>query len=295
MESIEPQLITLSAGPLELALSPAIGGSIARFEYSDGDRSLSILRGCASVPTHVLETGSFPLVPYVNRIRGGQFSFHGQTVRLAPNISGDPSPLHGQGWLNPWRVVAASLREATLEYEHAAGEWPWSYVAQQRYRLNESSLEIMLSCRNLSADPMPCGLGQHPYFLCSAETRIRTHVDHVWTIDEQVLPVDRIAATGRYDLADREVCGLGLDHGFGGWGGSAAISDPEWPLKIEMSSPDAAYFQLYSPQSGGLFVAEPVTHANAALNAPEDQWAALGIRILLPDEEMMLSMRIDIA
>ena len=294
MESIKPQLFTLSAGSLELVLSPAIGGSIARFEYSDGDRRLSILRGCASVPTHVLETGSFPLVPYVNRIRGGQFSFRGETVRLAPNMFGDPSPLHGQGWLNPWRVVAASQREATLVYEHAAGEWPWSYVAQQRFRLNESSLEVVLSCRNLSADPMPCGLGQHPYFLCSAKTLIRTRVDHVWTIDEHVLPLDRIAATGRYDLSDRAVCALGLDHGFGGWGGSATISDPDWPLEVEMSSPDAAFFQLYSPESGGFFVAEPVTHANAALNAPEDSWPEMGMRILMPHEEMALSMRLEI-
>jgi aldose 1-epimerase len=30
-----------------------------------------------------------------------------------------------------------------------------------------------------------------------------------------------------------------------------------------MSSPDADFFQLYSPPSGELFVIEPVTHANA--------------------------------
>ena len=57
--------------------------------------------------------------------------------------------------------------------------------------------------------------------------------------------------------------------------GAAArsISDPDLPFRIEMSSPDARFFQLYSPASGGLFVAEPVTHANAALNAPEAEWA----------------------
>lgn len=293
--SIEPGLLTLSAGPLELVLSPATGGSIARFEFVDGERKVSILRGCPSDPTHVLETGSFPLVPYVNRIRGGQFGFRGKTVRLAPNMAGDPSPLHGQGWLNPWRVVTASHSEATLEYEHAAGEWPWSYLARQRFMLDESGLEILLSCRNLSADPMPCGLGQHPYFPCSAATRIDTHVAHVWTIDEHVLPLERIAATGRYDLADRAVCGLGLDHGFGGWGGRATLRDPDWPFEITMSSPDAAFFQLYSPESGELFVAEPVTHANAALNTPEDDWAELGLRILAPEEEMMLSMRLEVA
>jgi len=287
-------LITLSAGPLELVLSPTTGGSIARFEHSDGGRAVSILRGCPASPSHALESGSFPLVPYVNRIRDGQFTFRGQTIRLAANMAGDPSPLHGQGWLNPWRVAAESQDEATLEFKHAAGEWPWAYVAQQRFKLDESSLEIALSCRNLSADPMPCGLGQHPYFECSDKTRIRTSVEDVWTIDDQVLPVDRIAATGRYDLSDRAVCGLGLDHGFGGWGGNARVSDPAWPFELAMSSLNAAFFQLYSPENGGIFVIEPVTHANAALNASEDQWAKLGMRILEPNEEMALVMRLDL-
>lgn len=291
----DADLVTLAAGPLKLVLCPDIGGSIARFEYSDGGHTVPIMRGCAAAPTHVLETGNFPLVPYVNRIRGGQFTFRGQTVRLALNMTGDASPLHGQGWLNAWRVVAASANEATFEYEHEAGEWPWSYRAEQRFKLDESSLEILLTCRNLSPDPMPCGLGQHPYFLCSPETRIQTRVEHVWTIDEKVLPVEKIVATGNYDLADRAVCGLGLDHGFGGWAGTAVLSDPDWPFAIGMSSPDAAFFQLYSPKSGGIFVAEPVTHANAAINAPEEQWTDLGMRILEPGEGMTLSMRLAIA
>jgi aldose 1-epimerase len=289
----EPELVTLSAGPLKLVLCPAIGGSIARFEYSDGERSVPILRGCET-PTDVLGMGSFPLVPYVNRIRGGQFSFRQRTVRLAPNMAGDPSPLHGQGWLKPWRIIAASQGEAIFEYVHEAGEWPWSYRAEQRFSLDESGLEVTLTCRNLSPDPMPCGLGQHPYFHCSPDTLIQTHVEHVWTIDEHVLPVEKIATIGHYDLSNQPVCGLGLDHGFGGWGGSATLSDSDWPFGITMSSPDAAFFQLYSPDSGGLFVAEPVSHANAALNAPEEQWPELGMRVLEHGEEMTLTMRLAI-
>ena len=131
---------------------------------------------------------------------------------------------------------------------------------------------------------MPCGLGQHPYFPCTPATRLDTGVESVWTIDEQVLPVAQVPAVGRYDLRDRLVCGQDLDHGFGGWSGRAVITDPALPFRIEMSSPDARFFQLYSPAAGGLFVAEPVTHANAALNAPEEQWAELGLRVLEPGE-----------
>lgn len=288
-------LLTLTAGPLELVLCPEVGGSIARFTWREGDRQVPILRGCEGEPEHVLATGNFPLVPYVNRIRGGQFTFRERTVRLAPNMKGDPSPLHGQGWLGPWQVIYSNRTSATLQFDHPAGEWPWTYRAQQQFKLDETGLEIVLSCRNRSPDPMPCGLGQHPYFPCSGEARIATDVRDVWTIDQDVLPVERIAATGRYDLSDRKVCGLGLDHGFGGWSGNAELSDPAWPFKMKLSSASSSFFQLYSPKEGGLFVAEPVTHANAALNAPEEHWAELGMRILSPNEEMSLDMRLELA
>jgi aldose 1-epimerase len=90
------------------------------------------------------------------------------------------------------------------------------------------------------------------------------------------------------------VCGQELDNGFGGWGGEARMSDPDWPFELRLSSADARFFQLYSPSKGGIFVAEPVSHANAALNAPETDWSELGMRVLDPGEAMSLNMRLDV-
>jgi aldose 1-epimerase len=283
-------LVTLRAGRLELALSPAVGGSIARFDHVADGRRTPILRGCDGVPDHALGAGSFPLVPYVNRIRGGRFTFRGRTVTLPLNMTGDASPLHGDGWLGAWEIAEASERSAVLRFAHAAGDWPWAYEAEQRFTLGEDGLEVTLSCTNRADEPMPAGLGQHPYFHCGPATRIETGVETVWTIDEKVLPVEQVPAIGRFDLSDRAVCGLGLDHGFGGWSGSTRLSDPSWPFAVTMSSPDARFFQLYSPEQGGIFVAEPVTHANAALNAPEEDWSKLGLRVLEPGEAMTLTM-----
>jgi aldose 1-epimerase len=290
----ENPLLTLQAGKLRLRLSPSIGGSIAGFEWIDGAASRPILRECHSPLEKVLDAASFPLVPYVNRIRGGQFRFRDRTINLAPNMAGDPSPLHGQGWLNPWRIEEESAGEAMLGYLHEPGEWPWSYEARQSFALDERGLLLTLTCRNLSDEPMPCGLGQHPYFPCGPATRIDTRVSDVWTVDEHVLPLERVPARGRYDLSNRLACGQGLDNGFAGWGGEARMSDPAWPYDLSLSSVDAQFFQIYSPADGGIFVAEPVSHANAALNAPEKEWAELGIRILERGEETRLAMRIEV-
>ena len=286
--------VTLAIGNLALASNPSTGGSISAFEWVDGNSDRPILRKCNSDSQNVLEAASFPLVPYVNRIRGGRFTFRGREVRLTPNMAGDPSPLHGQAWLNAWDVEGATERTAVLTYEHHAGEWPWDYAARQEFALDEHGFSATLTCRNASDEPMPCGLGFHPYFPCGPDTRIDTQVMHAWTIDEHVLPVEKVPAQGRYDLRNRLVCSQDLDNGFGGWGGEARMTDPSWPYEVHLSSPEARFFQLYSPPEGGIFVAEPVTHANAALNAPETQWKDLGMRVLAPGEAMSLDMRLDV-
>jgi aldose 1-epimerase len=285
----------LTRGPLSLRLAPGLGGGIASFECCAVSReNIRIFRPFDPTADSPTALAGFPLVPFVNRIRGGAFSFRGRRVTLERNMPPDPSPLHGQGWLHAWKVERLGADHAELVYRHAAGEWPWDYEARQIFDLDEDGLDLVLTCTNRSDEPMPCGLGQHPYFLCTPRTRIDTGVETVWTIDEHVLPVERVPAAGRFDLADRLVCGQGLDHGFGGWSGRALISDPDLPFRIAMSSPDARFFQLYSPTSGGLFVAEPVTHANAALNAPEEEWAELGMRVLEPGETMSLTMRVEV-
>ncbi len=232
--------------------------------------------------------------PYCNRIRGGRFTFRGREVTLPRNMESDPSPLHGDGWLAAWQPDHVSETACELLFRHAPGEWPWTYEARQRFDLDPHGFTVRLLCRNLSSDPMPCGLGQHPYFPCTSETVLDTEVAHAWTIDESVLPVEKIPATGRYDLKDRKVCGQDLDNGFGGWGQVCRIHTQGSPFRIEFSSPDARFFQLYSPSEGGLFVAEPVSHANAALNEPEESWPELGLRVLDLGEEMVLTARFDV-
>ncbi len=285
----------LARGPLSLRLAPGVGGGIASFEccaVSDGN--IAIFRPADPEGKGPTSLSSFPLVPFVNRVRGGAFSFRGRRVTLAQNMPPDPSPLHGQGWLRAWEVERLGADHAELVYRHSEDEWPWAYEARQTFALDEGGLTLDLACTNLSGEPMPCGLGQHPYFQCTPQTRLGTGVETVWTIDEHVLPVEQVPAAGRFDLRDRLVCGQSLDHGFGGWSGRAVISDPELPFRIVMSSPDANFFQLYSPASGGIFVAEPVTHANAAMNAPEQEWARLGMRVLESGETMSLTMRVDV-
>jgi aldose 1-epimerase len=280
--------LNLVSGDLEVDIAPEVGGSIARFRVGDQE----LMRSAPPGSNDAGEMASFPLVPFSNRIRGGRFNCDGREVQLSPNLPGDKSPLHGQGWRNAWDVEASDQRCATLRFTHDPGEWPWRYDARQEFALDSSGLSVTLSCRNLSAERMPCALAQHPYFLCDGDTRLVTGVTDVWLIDEDVLPTERVPATGRFVPSNGPVCGRGLDHGYEGWGGEATI---DWGrgARLRMSAP-APRFQLYAPASGGLFVAEPVENANAALNAPQDQWDALGIVMLARGEARSLTVRFDV-
>jgi aldose 1-epimerase len=286
--------VTLAAGSLEAQVLPRAGGSLARLDWLTPTARVPLLRGTDDDAAHALDSACFPLVPFCNRVRDGQFTCDGRTVSLAANMPPDPSPIHGQGWLSAWTVTSHSEDTAHLAFHHGAGEWPWEYEATQTFTLDAKGLTITLACRNLSAEPMPCGLGLHPYYPCTPETRLQTAVAGAWTVDEQVLPVSHVAATGQYDLADRQICGQGLDNGFDGWSGEATIVQGGGVPDLRLVSRDAAWFQVYSPASGGLFVAEPVQHANCALNAPQDQWADLGIAMLAQNTARTLTARFEL-
>ncbi|MDB5700589.1 MAG: aldose 1-epimerase [Sphingomonadales bacterium] len=286
--------VTLRNSALEVQLLPAVGGGIVRFDRVFDGRRQPLLRGTDAAISDVLYASCFPLVPYVNRIRGGTFACDGRVVTLSLNSPGDPSPMHGQGWRAAWEVVEESKNHATLSFHHKAGEWPWEYEAAQRIALDEHGLSLDLSCRNLSPERMPCGLGFHPYYPCTAETMLDTVVESAWTIDAAVLPVDNVPPRGRYDLRARRICGQALDNGFDGWNGAASIIWPGELASLRLSSPDAGRFQVYSPPNGGLFVAEPVQNANAALNAPQSQWPELGLTFLEQGQSSALHARFDV-
>lgn len=283
-------MIVLCAEGLEAHVLPSAGGSVARFDRVIGGERRELFRGTYNETATALQCGCFPLVPYCNRIRNGRFAFRSRTVELAPNMPPDPSPLHGQGWLGEWELVADSPAAVELRFAHEPGEWPWAWEGRQVIALDPGGLSIELACRNLSDEPMPCGLGLHPFYPCDGATRLKTTVTGAWTVDAAVLPVEHVAAAARFDLTDRAICGQDLDNGFDGWSGEALI---RWDdgTGLRLTSPDAGFFQVYSPSEGGLFVAEPVQHANCALNEPEAEWARLGLAVLAPGEDRVLRAR----
>ena len=88
-----------------------------------------------AAPRRPFEAAAFPLVPYSNRIRAGRFSFQGRDVVLPLNRPPERHSIHGLGWQTAWRPLDVREHEATLEFRHAAGAWPWAFSATQHFVL----------------------------------------------------------------------------------------------------------------------------------------------------------------
>lgn len=263
-----------------LEVDPEHGAAITAFARSGADGG-AILRPAPAELQRMYDAACFPLAPFCNRIRDGVFTFRGRRIELKPNVEGEPSPIHGQAWQSPWQVLAREPDSLTLSYSHPAGEWPWSYEVVQTLRLIEGGLVARLRLTNTDAEPMPAGLGFHPYYPCDPDTVLDAQVACVWSVDARVLPVERMAATGRYDLNHRRIDRADLDNGYDGWIGRATLTWPTRGQRLTLMS-ESGFLQVYAPAEGGLVVVEPVTHANDALSWPEADWARLGMAVVEP-------------
>lgn len=293
--------LILRAGNLEVGLAPDVGGSVTHFSRQIGVSTFHLLRPAPERFDEARLAACYPLVPFSNRVRNGSFDLHGQCICLSPNMPGQKHPLHGLGWRRPWLLSEHDGAHAELVFRYEAGEWPWTFEARQRFELDQAGLSITLSVRNLAADRMPAGLGFHPYFLCDRNTTLDASTTSVWLTDDELIPTTREPVHGRYALRNRPMLEQSLDNGYEGWDGEARI---HWgPVGLRILARSTQFFQAFSPRPGaglyvpegwGVFVAEPVTHANAALNRPYTEWAQAGLRMLREGEATALNIRFEV-
>ncbi|MGB6450899.1 MAG: aldose 1-epimerase [Steroidobacteraceae bacterium] len=284
--------MTMDAGSLvlqhqdaRLVVAPQSGGMIRAFQWQGED----ILRPAPpGTPDDPFAAACFPMVPFVNRIAHGRFSFGGRTVRLRQNWSEDPHPIHGQGWRAIWRVTAASETSATLKFEGGGDEWPWRYGCEQRLRLFPDALSIELSIENLGAAPMPAMLGLHPYFPGAGRAQLRARLPRVWLTDAAALPLEETATPPAWLFEPpRSVQAVSLDHCFCGWSGHASL---EWPGRtVSVRALNCPYLHVYAPAGRDFFCIEPQTGAPGSLGRNGGETS-----VLAPGGQMTIEVQLHV-
>ena len=279
----------LKSGLLRCDIRPDLGGCLAGLWWGD----VPVLRSTAGPAlTSARLAGSYPLVPFSNRVAQAKLVWAGTSHPLVQNNAAEPHAIHGVGWQRPWEVLDESDQFALLSYQHKAdAAWPFAFDTSQAFRLSEGALEITLSMTNQSSTPAPAGLGWHPYFVKRATSHLRFAASGRWEMGADKLPTQRLAATG----LDTACAALDVDHCFEGWQGEALLSDERLRVRIASSLKRLVVFTNATRD----FVAiEPVSHVNNAVNLmATGTWTAdeLGMRVLQPGESMseVMSIRVE--
>lgn len=246
----------MRAGDLRLAVRPDLGGCIAGLWHRDLPLLLSAEP--ESLPAS-RPSGSFPLVPYSNRLGHRRFEWQGQAHTTAPNFGDSLHSLHGVAWLRAWGVVSHHPAELVLRYEHQPdAHWPFAFVVQQHFALTSQQLSVRLVMTNTALHSQPAGLGWHPYFPKRTHSHLQAEVSQRWQFDEAQLPTHPVPQAG----LDDDIARLRLDHCFDGWTGAARIRDERFSLALRSS---LGRLVVYTPHDKNYFCVEPVSHVNNAI------------------------------
>jgi aldose 1-epimerase len=174
---------------------------------------------------------------------------------------------------------------------------PYDYEAVQTFRLVDGGLDQQVQVRHLGDAPLPYGLGVHPWFPRTPQTRITAPVQGVWLCGDDPLPVAHTTdfPPGWNLNEGAPANGPLIDNGYTGWGGEARIAWPELGLQLTARMPDfevdgcaAQHFCLvYRPPQGPAFCFEPITQPIDAFHLPGQP----GLRVLGPGQQFSLNIQ----
>lgn len=309
--------IVLESDALRLAIDAELGAAIVGLwcrhagRHATGAREAgdwaAVLRPAPAGASHFNDTSCYLLAPWANRIAGARFRFRGRDVALAPSWP-DGTAIHGEVCRRRWRILDRSPVSArlgvsggpdgsTAAARAAPGCWPWRYDAVARYELDGARLVCDLSLTNADSEPMPAGVGFHPFFVRSSRTpdgdvRVRAACSGRYPL-ERVLPV----APAREDelvralRAGTTLSGLVLDDVFAGFDGRAEIHWPDLGVRARFECSDAlTHLVLFTGSPGAptpdAFCLEPVSMVNDGFNLLDRGWAGTGVRVLEPGDAL---------
>ena len=251
------------------------------------------------------------LFPFPNRIRDGTFQSGGKRFKLPLNDSTKKNAIHGEAPRHPWRVCGYSIEkdcawihgefQPSIDAPDCTSHWTGDYRLSVTYRLTERSLNLEARARNLSTQPLPFGLGLHPYlrFPCPDERIDRYKLlfparsiwectDNLPTGERQVVPDDL-----NFNRS-RRLAELPLDHLYTNLGAiseeserllRAQLGHAEFTGALQVwAGPDFREMVLFTPPHRRALCIEPYTCATDAVNL-EERGVDAGWKVLPPEGE----------
>lgn len=146
------------------AVIASVGASLR--EYRDDDRDLVVPYPADAVrPAYRGAT----LVPWPNRVIGGEYAFGGVVRRLDLSEPERGHALHGLGTWRSWELIEAGAEAVSLRLllEPTLG-YPWRLEITTTFALGADGLTQQVRAVNLDDAPAPYGTAPHPYLVAGA-------------------------------------------------------------------------------------------------------------------------------
>lgn len=312
---------------------PDLGNNCYIFKVADGERWMDVIESppdLATLKERPTAYGNPILFPFPNRIRGGTFTFEGETYQFdKPPES--PTSIHGLLLNQPYQVESytAGRNRAILicsldtrDFPDISRQYPFPFKIEITYTLGPVSstngasdlstetptlcLKMDVSITNTGERDMPMGFGIHPYFHAllapdseATQAIITVPAAKYWELDEALVPTGTtFPASGALDLRNGQpFANAELDHVFTDVqltdGISRCIIDNRDTGRGMILESDAQFRELvvYTPPGRPSICFEPYTCPTDAINL-EAKGIPAGVIILSPDETFSATVRI---
>lgn len=217
MSGPDQTLIRLTTpGGAEATLFAGVGFNLIDWRVPIGGNHVQIMHA----EPDVLDGGSGTrsgcpiLFPFPNRIAGASYQWEGREYHLPPAHPGDPNAIHGFCAKVPWSDVRATGASAATgkfrlsrDAAAVAGSWPGDLELSITFELADHALRMAARVTNVDDDPVPFGLGYHPYFtplraVALADTTIQVPAAEYWELADAIPTGVRLPVDGDRDLRE---------------------------------------------------------------------------------------------
>jgi galactose mutarotase-like enzyme len=202
---LETVTLTDAAARSRVAIAPARGGMVTRFDVADVP--VLFLDAASLVDeTKNVRGGNPVLFPSPGPLAGDQFARQGRSGSMKQ---------HGFARQRAWSVVATAPHEVTLELasdDATRALFPWDFVARLRYALAGTTLTVETHVENRGGSALPFALGFHPYFAIRDADKARAKIPTNATRAYDNVTKTTIDVTGPIDLTQKEVDLHLVDH-----------------------------------------------------------------------------------
>ena len=277
-------LISLDNDKLFLQISPEMGASITKFKNvtSGEDIFRPLSNKKKIIKKNCYFSGYFATVPYFGAISKKTFLYKKKYVSLSKTHPLEPDTIHGEGWVNKWKVKSKSKISTELIYNHHGKKgFPFKYRVNQEFVLKNKSLFINISIINADKDSFDCGIGFHPWFNISKFSGI--YSNNFTYIKEYPKKVFKKKLFSRNKFLDLNK--FKIDKTFIDWNGKAKLVINKDTIIEIKNKKNINNLHVYSPPNENFFCIEPVTNIGDAYMIKKYSKIYQGLKVLKPNKK----------